>query len=145
MSDQYSLQALIRKTIPLSEFMQFEISSLGSSSITTSAPLNPNVNIHGTGFAGSLYSLSMLTAWAFVMHCLQSHNITAELVAARAEIQYRKPVKNAIECQTHVASEDIDNFIQQLQKRGRAKMEVIVDVGNSAATLNALMVAICHE
>ena len=141
MSDLKHLQAKIRDSIPLSDFMQFEITDLSATTIHTRAPLPSNINIHGTAFAGSLYSLSMLTAWAMLTHCLQQHAIAAELVAARAEIQYRQPVSGPIDCHCRLESAQIDWFINQLQHKGRAKMVVEVTIGDQAARLQAQMVA----
>ncbi len=141
MSERQQLQQLITATIPLSEFMQFEISELTESRIRTRAPLQSNIKVHGTAFAGSLYSLAMLTAWAMLTHCLQQQAIDAELVAARAEIKYRKPVSGQIDCQALLQPEQIEAFIQRLRLKGRAGMEVEVVVGDSAVNMTALMVA----
>ena len=52
------LQALINRSILLSEAMGYEIRALDARAITVGAPLAPNINIHGTGFAGSQYALA---------------------------------------------------------------------------------------
>ncbi len=144
-SDSQQLQSLIRDSIPLSDFMQFEITALSATAIQTSAALQNNINIHGTAFAGSLYSLAMLTAWAMLTHCLQQHAIDAELVAARAEIQYRKPVTGPVECQVTLDSSTIDSFISQLGRKGRARMPVEVIIGERAASMQAQMVATVNK
>ena len=58
------LQQKIRTGIPLSETMEFEIAELTPNLIRVQAPLAPNVNVHGTGFAGSIYSIAVLAGWA---------------------------------------------------------------------------------
>ena len=141
MNDRQQLQQLISASIPLSEFMQFEISELTDNSIRTRAPLQTNINIHGSAFAGSLYSLSMLTAWAMLTHRLRQHAIDTELVAARADIRYRKPVTGQIDCHATLEPGQTEVFIRQLQRKGRARMEVEVIVGDGAAIMTALMVA----
>ena len=140
-SERQQLQQLIRGSIPLSDFMQFEITELTATGIQTRAPLASNINIHGTAFAGSLYSLAMLSAWALLTHCLQQHAIDAELVAGKAEIHYRKPVTGPVECEASLESSMIDNFIQQLGRKGRARMLVEVTIGDQAASMQANMVA----
>ncbi len=141
MNDHQQLQRLIRDNIPLADFMQFEITGLSANAIQTRAPLPTNINIHGTAFAGSLYSLAMLTAWALLTHSLREHMIEAELVAARAEIQYRKPVTGPIECQVSLDASAIDSFIGQLGRKGRARIPVEVSIGDQAANMQAQMVA----
>ena len=59
-----ALEQKIRGSIPLSDAMQFHIEALSLDAIEVVAPLPPNVNIHGTGFAGSIYSVAVLTGWA---------------------------------------------------------------------------------
>lgn len=144
-NDSQQLQALIRGSIPLSDFMQFEITDLSATAIQTSAALHNNINNHGTAFAGSLYSLAMLTAWAMLAHCLRQHAIDAELVAARAEIQYRRPVTGPVECRVSLDSSMIDSFIGQLGRKGRARMPIEVNIGDRAASMQAQMVATVNK
>ena len=59
-----ALEQRIHAGIPLSRSVQFHIAELDGQSIRVAAPLAPNINVHGTGFAGSLYALGILTAWA---------------------------------------------------------------------------------
>lgn len=137
MSCANDLQKKIRSTIPLSESMQFAIDELDDNSILVRAPLAPNVNIHGTGFAGSIYSLAVLTGWAMVTHIVSSRGIGCELVVSKAEIRYIKPVKGNIECRCEVADGVIDQFIDYYKNKGRSRIMLEVIVGDSSATLNA--------
>ena len=84
--------------IPLSQAMQFNIEALSLDSIRVSAPLEPNINIHGTGFAGSLYSIGILTGWALATHVMDELEMKAELVVGKAEIKYRAAVTSALIC-----------------------------------------------
>ncbi len=141
MTDSDELQELIRKTIPLSEAMKFEIQTLESYRIQTYAPLSPNINIHGTGFAGSLYSIAALTAWGLVTHCCKVNGVPMNLVIAHANISYRKPIEHDISCFSALEDSVVDSFIGTLKIQGRAKLEVCVDVNERAAQLTALLVA----
>ncbi len=137
MSCANDLQRKIRSTIPLSESMQFGIDELTENSILVRAPLAPNINIHGTGFAGSIYSLAVLTGWAMVTHIVASRSINCELVVSKAEIQYFKPVTDDIECRCEVADSVIDQFIDYYQTKSRSRIMLEISVGDRQAVLNA--------
>jgi thioesterase domain-containing protein len=126
------LQAKIRSTIPLSDVMQFEIVELGGNSIQVCAPLSPNVNIHGTGFAGSIYSLAVLTGWAMCMHILTSEKIDGDLVVGKAEIKYRSAVTGDIDCRCVIDESVRQSFIERITTSGKAKVELEVIVGGEA-------------
>lgn len=137
MSCANDLQQKIRSTIPLSESMQFGIDELTDHSILVRAPLAPNVNIHGTGFAGSIYSLAVLTGWAMVTHIVTSRSISCELVVSKAEIRYLRPVVGDIECRCEVADTVINQFIDYYENKGRSRIMLEIMVGDRLATLNA--------
>ena len=126
------LQAKIRSTIPLSEAMKFEIVELDDNSIQVRAPLSPNVNIHGTGFAGSIYSLAVLTGWAMCMHILTSEKIDGDLVVGKAEIKYRSAVTGDIDCRCVINESVRLSFIERIAASGKAKVELEVVVGGEA-------------
>jgi len=139
------LQQKIRATIPLSDAMQFTIASLDLERIQVSAPLPPNVNIHGTGFAGSLYSLAVLTGWALCTHILDELGFDAELVVGRGEIRYRAPVTGDIECACACSAQLRDEFERDLRERGKGKLRLEVTVGDAPqAVLQATYVAIAN-
>jgi len=126
------LQAKIRSTIPLSEAMQFEIAELSDHSIRVHAPLSPNVNIHGTGFAGSIYSLAVLTGWAMCMHILTTEKIDGDLVVGKAEIKYRSAVTGDIDCRCVVDESARNSFVERIVAVGKAKVELEIIVGDNA-------------
>lgn len=141
MQDIASLNGLIQQTIPLSQALQFRIVELSSDRIETFAPLQPNLNLHGTGFAGSQYSLAMLTAWAFLTYILSINDVDADVVAADASIRYKSPVTTDIVCKSSIDDKVIARLLGALERKGRARLKLDVEV-NEAATMQANMVAI---
>lgn len=126
--------------------MQFSIESLDLDSIRVSAPLAPNVNIHGTGFAGSLYSLAVLTGWALCTHLLEALDLDAELVVGKAEIRYRAPVTGAIECSCQASAQQRAEFEQGVREQGKGRMLLEVRVGDvPQAVLSATYVALAKR
>lgn len=123
--------------------MQLEIVELDEGSIHVHAPLAPNINIHGTGFAGSIYSLAVLAGWAKCTHILSTNQVNAELVVARAEIKYRRAVTGDIDCRCSVGETERQEFIDQFKKLGKSKLGLSIIVGDDRnAVLTASYVAI---
>ena len=129
------LEQRIRAAIPLAEAMQFHIETLAPGAIRVSAPLAPNINIHGTGFAGSIYSLAVLTGWALCTHLLDSAGVAAELVVARAEIKYRAPVNDRLECRTAAEAAQRERFIADVTDSGKAVMALEIPVGSAPSAI----------
>jgi len=137
-----ALTQLIHENIPLSEAMQFQIQELADQSITVVAPLTPNINVHGTGFAGSLYSLAALSAWSLTTHLVNQAGLNADVVMARAEIRYRRPVQSQIRCYCECSPAASASFIQHISRKGRARISLMVEIGESADVIfNATMIA----
>ena len=142
-SQVLALQHKIRASIPLAEAMQFSIVELNPRSILVQAPLEPNVNIHGTGFAGSLYSLAILTGWALSTHIMELNQMRGELVVAKAEIKYRSPVTGTIRCFARTSEEDCEVFLRGFKSKSSGKLELAIEVGESGnAILQATYAAI---
>ena len=146
MDEAIALQRKIRATIPLSEAMQFNIDALSLDAIRVSAPLPPNVNIHGTGFAGSIYSMAVLTGWALCTHILEKMNIDADLVVARAEIRYRAPVTGDLRCQTVVEADAREQFLRDVREQGKGVLQLTVELGDGPdAVLQASYCALARN
>ena len=146
MNAAQKLEAKIRGTIPLSEAMQFHIAALGLDAIEVSAPLPPNVNIHGTGFAGSIYSVAVLTGWALCTHILEEMQVDADLVVARAEIRYRAPVTGDLRCRTGVDSAARESFLGAIEDSGKGVLPLVVELGERPdAVLEANYCAIARS
>lgn len=79
-------------TIPLSKFMQLNVASFDGRQLCCQAPMEPNINLHHTMFAGSIYTLATLTGWGLQYLQLKAAGLSGSQVLADAEIHYRKPV-----------------------------------------------------
>lgn len=75
------------------------------------APLPPNRNLHGTAFAGSLFSICVLTGWGATWLALRERGLTGLIVVAESNIQYRKAVADEIVC---VCAPDVDAMTEGL-------------------------------
>jgi len=126
--------------------MQFSIDALDGGAIEVSAPLEPNINIHGTGFAGSIYSVAVLTGWALCTHLLEQAGIDAELVVARGEIRYRAPVNGELRCRSAAGEAERESFLQAARERGKGLLRLEITVGDAPqAVLDATFCALLHK
>lgn len=140
------LERRIRASIPLAEAMQFHIEALQARAIEVSAPLPPNVNIHGTGFAGSIYSVAVLAGWALCSHLLETAKIDADLVVASAEIRYRSPVTETLVCSAAADAGQHRAFIDGVRTAGKGVITLEIRVGNRhSATLSARYCALARQ
>ncbi|NKF52169.1 thioesterase [Shewanella sp. WXL01] len=82
------------QTIPLSQFMQVTPQGYQEDTqlLTVTAPLAPNINLHQTMFAGSIYTLMTLTGWGMVWLQQRLAGVGGDIVLADADVKYLAPV-----------------------------------------------------
>ena len=80
------LQAIWYQQIPLSKAMDMRIVDFADNTLTCCASLAPNVNVHGTAFAGSLYAVQALTGWGTMHLQLQLHELMHPLLLPTARL-----------------------------------------------------------
>lgn len=86
------LAEIWHNTIPVSEFMLITPLSYHDDLFSVSAPLAPNINLHNTMFAGSIYTLMTLTGWGVVWLNQSLCQVAGDIVLAKADIRYLAPV-----------------------------------------------------
>ncbi|NVK29444.1 MAG: YiiD C-terminal domain-containing protein [Gammaproteobacteria bacterium] len=62
-TDPKALTEALHKAIPAFAAMQGEITYIDDDTVRMTAPLAPNKNVHGSGFAGSSMSLPSVAGW----------------------------------------------------------------------------------
>ena len=123
-------QSLVHQNIPLAEYMEWSIQKLSDSEIATLTQLTPNINVHGTVFAGSIYAAAMATGWT-LLKCWNDHaKYETELVAAEAEIKYLRPVISDFECaaQLDKSHENYAKLIARLNNNKSCGIDLPVEV-----------------
>ena len=111
------------REIPIVAAMGIAVEGYDGAALTVRAPLQPNRNIHGTTFAGSLYSACVLTGWGSIWLALRERGQTGVIYAADSSIQYRKGVVADFVCRCaldRVALAALD----ELAATGRASLEL---------------------
>eukprot|EP00669_Euglena_mutabilis_P000826 TRINITY_DN11071_c0_g1_i1.p1 TRINITY_DN11071_c0_g1~~TRINITY_DN11071_c0_g1_i1.p1 ORF type:complete len:185 (-),score=15.95 TRINITY_DN11071_c0_g1_i1:63-539(-) len=126
---------MVHSGIPLSLGMQLRIQKLTQRPfhIVVSAPLAPNVNVHDTAFAGSLYSLGTLAAWSLVGYFLKVTfpAVCVTHVVREATIRYLEPVQSDIICSCDIPDTDLEIFEGHLRQNGKARLTARVTIPGS--------------
>jgi thioesterase domain-containing protein len=123
------LQQTFWQKIPLSQYMQLKVQSVDRYQLICTAPLEPNINLHQTMFAGSIYTLATLTGWGMVWLLLQEQQLQGDIVLADAQIRYLKPVTARAEarCWRHQSQPDFSALRQQRKTRLDLKVGIFCD------------------
>lgn len=123
---QQRLQQTFWQKIPLSAAIQLEVLSLDSHRLCCRAPLGPNINLHQTMFAGSIYTLATLTGWGMVWCLLQDQQCEGDIVLADAHIRYIQPVNGPAEARCWRYQNQAD--FAPLSQRRKVKLNIRVSV-----------------
>ena len=86
------LQSTWTDTIPITEHMGIKLRQYTGKTLETKASLNKNINVHGTMFAGSIFSLATLTGWGLIFLQLKERKLQGDIVLGDGNIHYHKPV-----------------------------------------------------
>jgi thioesterase domain-containing protein len=141
-------QSLVNDTIPISRYMQWKIDELSKSRIITTTLLAPNINVHGTGFAGSVYAAAMATGWTLLKCWYDEQSFNTTLLAAEASIKYLSPVNSDFTCIALIdsSSTEYNKLVQRMQDHRSCAYPLTVEVrcGNKVcAILNVQFVFKC--
>ncbi|WP_297103621.1 YiiD C-terminal domain-containing protein [uncultured Devosia sp.] len=109
--------------MPLSRAMAVSVIEASAESVALHVPLEPNVNVHGTMFGGSISTAMLLAAWS-VLHLRLEANVTCDLVVQRNQTDFLKPVSGPAQAIAHLDDADWAGFIQQLKRHGKARRTV---------------------
>jgi thioesterase domain-containing protein len=132
------LQNLIDREIMLAKPMGIIVELADESAVILRAPLAPNSNHKGTAFGGSLYSLAVLTGWAWITRFLATRQFDAEAVIQESNMRFLVPVHGEMRaCIEIPTAADIDKFQKMLVRadRGRIRLQVNMHQGSTLATV----------
>lgn len=123
-----TLEQTWHREIPVSAAMNVRVDAYRDSELRVSAGFEENRNLHGTAFAGSLYSICVLTGWGSVWLALQQNGIDAHIVVRRARIEYKIPVIGRIQCRCRLAETDRVAALADLYARRKCRLELVSEV-----------------
>ena len=123
------LQERIDREIMLAKPMGIIVESANDSSLVLRAPLAPNANHKGTAFGGSLYSLAVLTGWAWLTRFLATRTLDAEAVIQESSMRFLAPVRGELRASAAApGAAQIDKFRRMLQRAGRGRISLRVEI-----------------
>ena len=130
MSDQAFLSWL-HQAIPLTAAMQIDEINYTGNQLHLSAPLEPNLNDKGTGFAGSIASIATLSGWCLLTLWLRERGIDADVMIAKSEQRYLAPVTDRLKAVASLPDDAVvEQFWQRFQEKQRARLPISVALGN---------------
>lgn len=133
-----ALQAYLDGAIPLVRAMQVEVREAGAERVVLAAPLAPNVNHQSTAFGGSVAGLATLACWGWLWTRVQGECADTQLVVARSEIDYLKPVTTDMTAMCAApAAADEAVFLKTFARRGKARVELTATVLDAAGEVCA--------
>ena len=101
--------------------------------LTVAAPLAPNVNMHGTGFAGSLYAVAAACGWGMMYLQLIEAKLDASIVLADADIKYIAPALGELTARCSLAGyPEFAGTLATLRSEGKARFALVVTLGDPA-------------
>ena len=126
------LTATWHREIPIVAAMGMTVDRYDGSSLTVRAPMQPNRNVHGTTFAGSLYSACVLTGWGAVWLALRERGLDGVIFASEGTVQYRKGVSRDFVCRCTWDSDALRAGLEEFKESARASFDVICTIDNDA-------------
>lgn len=122
------LQAIWHDEIPLAKFIGIEAASFTNGELVARAPFAPNLNLHGTAFAGSLFAVCVLAGWGRVWLGLRALEQSGMIVVADSRIEYRRAVRGDLVCRCSTVPQ-LESFTQS----GRAETTLACTVDGAGA------------
>lgn len=119
------LQDTWHRDIPLAAAMAIGVTSYDGQTLTVRAPLAPNRNLHGTAFAGSLFSVCVLTGWGAMWLGLKERGASGLIVVADSRIRYRKAVSGDLVCSCSTEPAALAASVEQLVASGRTRLPLV--------------------
>ncbi|MDQ7818569.1 MAG: YiiD C-terminal domain-containing protein [Melioribacteraceae bacterium] len=140
------LEEYIKHNIPLTNFINFNITELTHDSIRITAPLKPNDNHYGTVFGGSLAILGILAGWGLLHFNMIEDSIKGTLVIQEGKMKFLRPALTNFEAVNRALTPKIWNdFKLDFIEKGKAKIKIksqLYSAGKLVAIHEGLYVAI---
>jgi thioesterase domain-containing protein len=123
------LQSRIVSEFALARHIGIVVESVDDNGVVLSAPLPPNANYKGTAFGGSLFSVAVLTGWAWVTRYLAVADLAADAVIQESTVRYLAPVQGRLRATLVAPSgHKIEKFNKMLQRAGRGRIRLNVNI-----------------
>ena len=115
------LERTWHEEIPISKAMGIQVIDFANDQLVVRAGLAPNINVHGTAFAGSLYAIAALCGWGMTWLQLKTRRIGGSIVIADGRIHYERPVKEPIVATCVFSTTDQAEALARLAADGKTR------------------------
>lgn len=102
----------------------FAVDDYNGKRLSLSAPLERNLNHHGTAFGGSLFSLAAVCGWGFVLIKLREADLHGLIVVKHSSVDYLAPVTGDLAVNCGTDQETVTAFLNTYREKGRARLTV---------------------
>jgi thioesterase domain-containing protein len=127
------LQRRLDADITLAKHIGIIVEEASDSALVLRAPLERNANHLGSAFGGSLYSLAVLSGWAWLTRNLAARELKADVVIQESNIQFLAPIRGEIRASIKIpAQPQVDKFHKMLARSGRGRLKLRVEMRNDA-------------
>lgn len=125
-----ALEARLLAAIPLARAMELHITGFDGQRISLEAPLAPNLNDKGTGFAGSLATLVTLSGWCLATLVGEADGERCDAAVYHSELDFLRPVRETLHAEAWVADPLVLDKVRACLREGRrAKLPVSARLG----------------
>ncbi|MGH8128152.1 MAG: YiiD C-terminal domain-containing protein [Gammaproteobacteria bacterium] len=115
--------------IPLARAMEIRVASYTADGLHLVAPAAPNINHIGIAFGGAIECLGTLAGWGLLWLALDEPNL--RIVIQYAETTFKSPLQDDLHAVAALPeSSDWKRFREQLQRRGRARINLTAHIGD---------------
>ena len=115
------LERTWHEEIPISKAMGIRVGEFANDRLVVRAQLAPNINVHGTAFAGSLYAIAALCGWGMTWLQLKTRAIDGSIVIADGRIKYDRPVKSEIVATCRFSPNEHAEALRRLEADGKTR------------------------
>ena len=123
------LEETLREEVPLTRHMGLRLEEQGDRKLVVQASLTSNVNIHGTAFGGSLFSICAIACWGALHLSFTRAGLAAHSVLGRASIDYARPVRGDFEACCELPGDgSFETFMDRLRQGRRTPLELVAEV-----------------
>lgn len=135
------LEQLLHQEVPLTRAMGVHAHAYDGQILHFATDFDPNINIHGTAFGGSLYSICAVTCWALLQLALDRQDVQVLNVLESATMTYHLPVREGpIESRCRMPDEgQFEAYVADIRAGARAWLDLTAEVMSGrrvAATFN---------
>ncbi len=124
------LEGLLHREVPLTREMGMRVQQCDGNALTLHAPLGPNINIHGSAFAGSLFSFAALASWGLIHLILEKEGHHSSIALGDGKINFHLPVRGDIEVKSRLPDADgLSRFLETYRSEGKARVTMEADIG----------------